>query len=77
MQLQILTAAVKLFILNPKKNQKMITQLLKNATEEAASPDVRDRGAWIAAVICLFIYLFIDLFSLFYHLSIYACIIYF
>lgn len=44
-QLQILTATVKLFMLQPKQNQQLVTQLLKRATEEADSPDVRDRGA--------------------------------
>ncbi|KAL8440621.1 hypothetical protein Efla_003289 [Eimeria flavescens] len=43
-QLQILTAAVKLFMLHPKQNQQLVTQLLKTATEEADNPDVRDRA---------------------------------
>lgn len=43
-QLQILTAAVKLFMLQPKQNQQLVTQLLKRATEEAENPDVRDRA---------------------------------
>ncbi|OEH73925.1 beta adaptin protein [Cyclospora cayetanensis] len=43
-QLQILTAAVKLFMLHPKHNQQLVMQLLKTATEEADNPDVRDRA---------------------------------
>ena len=44
-QLQILTAAVKLFVLRPRQNQQLVTRLLKTATEEVENPDVRDRGA--------------------------------
>ncbi|CDJ54016.1 beta adaptin protein, putative [Eimeria brunetti] len=43
-QLQILTAAVKLFLLQPQQQQQQITLLLKTATENADNPDVRDRG---------------------------------
>ncbi|KAL8448607.1 hypothetical protein Emag_003922 [Eimeria magna] len=43
-QLQILTAAVKLFMLHPRQNQQLVTKLLKIATEEAGNPDVRDRA---------------------------------
>ncbi|KAL8432892.1 hypothetical protein ACSSS7_004295 [Eimeria intestinalis] len=43
-QLQILTAAVKLFMLHPRQNQQLVTKLLKTATEEAGNPDVRDRA---------------------------------
>lgn len=42
-QLQILTACVKLFLKFPNDNEQLITQLLTQSTE-SFNPDVRDRG---------------------------------
>uniref|UniRef100_A0A0G4IER7 AP complex subunit beta n=1 Tax=Chromera velia CCMP2878 TaxID=1169474 RepID=A0A0G4IER7_9ALVE len=43
-QLQILTAVVKLFLKNPANTQDMVTRVLKMSTEETDNPDLRDRG---------------------------------
>jgi AP-1 complex subunit beta-1 len=43
-QLQILTAAVKLYIKKPEDTEDLITNVLKLATEESTNPDLRDRG---------------------------------
>jgi len=43
-QLQILTAIVKLFLKSPQVAQSMVTKVLKMATEESDNPDLRDRG---------------------------------
>lgn len=43
-QLQILTAIVKLFLKMPSSAQNMVTKVLKLATEESENPDLRDRG---------------------------------
>jgi len=43
-QLQILTAAVKLFLKRPKNTQKLVQTALDLATKEAGNPDLRDRG---------------------------------
>ncbi|CAD7970369.1 unnamed protein product [Amoebophrya sp. A120] len=43
-QLQILTAVVKLFLKMPTQTQNMVTKVLKMATEESENPDLRDRG---------------------------------
>lgn len=43
-QLALLTATVKLFILRPTKGQEMVPRVLKMATEESDNPDLRDRG---------------------------------
>jgi len=43
-QLQILTATVKLFLKRPDDSEAMITNLLKMATEENPNPDIRDRA---------------------------------
>jgi len=43
-QLALLTATVKLFILRPSKAQEMVPRVLKWATEETDNPDLRDRG---------------------------------
>lgn len=44
-QLQLLTAAVKLFLKNPKsKAHDLVQQVLHHATEECVNPDIRDRG---------------------------------
>lgn len=43
-QLQILTATVKLFLKFPNTTEGMITHVLKMATEDTTNPDLRDRG---------------------------------
>ena len=43
-QLTMLTAAVKLFLLRPTKGQEIVPKVLKWATEETDNPDLRDRG---------------------------------
>ena len=43
-QLQILTAAVKLFLKVPSIGQSIVSKVLKLATEESDSPDLRDRA---------------------------------
>ncbi|KAJ2594339.1 hypothetical protein H4R99_005826, partial [Coemansia sp. RSA 1722] len=43
-QLAMLTAVVKLFIMRPTAGQDMVPKMLKWATEEVDSPDIRDRG---------------------------------
>jgi len=43
-QLQLLTAAVKLFLKRPEQAEVLISALLKTATEKCPNPDVRDRA---------------------------------
>jgi len=43
-QLQILTAAVKLFLKNPKSSKELVQKVLNIATERSDNPDLRDRG---------------------------------
>eukprot|EP01090_Pellita_catalonica_P004301 TRINITY_DN1412_c0_g1_i4.p1 TRINITY_DN1412_c0_g1~~TRINITY_DN1412_c0_g1_i4.p1 ORF type:complete len:867 (-),score=182.03 TRINITY_DN1412_c0_g1_i4:1507-4107(-) len=43
-QLQLLTASVKLFLKRPKKAQALVTKALNLATKETGNPDLRDRG---------------------------------
>eukprot|EP00922_Rhytidocystis_sp_ex-Travisia-forbesii_P021284 GHVS01031196.1.p1 GENE.GHVS01031196.1~~GHVS01031196.1.p1 ORF type:complete len:911 (+),score=148.84 GHVS01031196.1:143-2875(+) len=43
-QLQILTATVKLFLKSPANTQDMVTRVLKMSTEESDNPDLRDRA---------------------------------
>ncbi|KAJ2783825.1 hypothetical protein H4R18_001500 [Coemansia javaensis] len=43
-QLALLTAIVKLFIMRPTAGQDLVPKVLKWATEEVDSPDIRDRG---------------------------------
>lgn len=43
-QLQILTAVVKLFLKKPDQGEGLITELLRIATEECPNPDLRDRA---------------------------------
>lgn len=43
-QLQLLTAIVKLFLNKPKETQDMVQNVLNLATQESDSPDLRDRG---------------------------------
>jgi len=43
-QLQLLTAIVKLFLKRPKDTQEMVQKVLNLATQETDNPDLRDRG---------------------------------
>lgn len=43
-QLQLLTATVKLFLKKPTHTQKMVQDVLGMATQDADNPDLRDRG---------------------------------
>jgi AP-1 complex subunit beta-1 len=43
-QLQLLTATVKLFLQAPDETQDMVQRVLDMATEESDNPDLRDRG---------------------------------
>ena len=43
-QLQILTAAVKLFLKKPAGNQGLVHKVLQAATAENDNPDIRDRA---------------------------------
>ncbi|KAJ2043168.1 hypothetical protein GGI08_007494, partial [Coemansia sp. S2] len=43
-QLALLTAIVKLFIMRPTAGQDLVPKVLKWATEDVDSPDIRDRG---------------------------------
>ncbi|KAJ1929683.1 beta-adaptin [Tieghemiomyces parasiticus] len=43
-QLQLITAVVKLFLHRPAENQELVLRVLKVATEECDSPDTRDRA---------------------------------
>jgi len=43
-QLQILTAVVKLFLKRPKDTQEMVSKVLNLASQESDNPDLRDRG---------------------------------
>jgi AP-1 complex subunit beta-1 len=43
-QLQLLTATVKLFLKRPADTQKMVQDVLNRATQESDDPDLRDRG---------------------------------
>eukprot|EP01087_Luapelamoeba_hula_P022112 TRINITY_DN7859_c0_g1_i4.p1 TRINITY_DN7859_c0_g1~~TRINITY_DN7859_c0_g1_i4.p1 ORF type:complete len:886 (-),score=168.97 TRINITY_DN7859_c0_g1_i4:206-2863(-) len=43
-QLQLLTATVKLFLKKPKTTQKLVQYALDLATKESGNPDLRDRG---------------------------------
>jgi AP-1 complex subunit beta-1 len=43
-QLQLLTAAVKLFLKQPDNTQEMVQKVLNLATEHSDNPDLRDRG---------------------------------
>ena len=43
-KLQLLTAAVKLFLKKPEEGEDVIQRVLKLATEEADNPDLRDRA---------------------------------
>ncbi|CAE8595305.1 unnamed protein product, partial [Polarella glacialis] len=43
-QMQLLTAIVKLFLQKPQSTQDMVSKVLKCATEECLNHDIRDRG---------------------------------
>lgn len=43
-QLQLLTATVKLFLKKPDESESLITDLLKQSTENVSNPDLRDRA---------------------------------
>jgi len=43
-KLQLLTAAVKLYLKKPDKSEALIQGLFKKATEEVENPDLRDRA---------------------------------
>ena len=43
-QLQLLTAVVKLFLKRPDEAKDMVTQVLNMATDNSDNPDLRDRG---------------------------------
>lgn len=43
-QLQLLTATVKIFLKQPDNTQEMVQRVLNLATEESDNPDLRDRG---------------------------------
>eukprot|EP01116_Phalansterium_solitarium_P013980 TRINITY_DN3145_c0_g2_i1.p1 TRINITY_DN3145_c0_g2~~TRINITY_DN3145_c0_g2_i1.p1 ORF type:complete len:907 (-),score=445.47 TRINITY_DN3145_c0_g2_i1:185-2905(-) len=43
-QLQLLTAIVKLFLKRPKETQEMVQKVLNVSTQETDNPDLRDRG---------------------------------
>lgn len=43
-QLQLLTAIVKLFLKKPTETQELVQQVLSLATQDSDNPDLRDRG---------------------------------
>merc|ERR1711970_213577 len=43
-QLQLLTAIVKIFLKKPNDSQQLVQQVLSLATQESENPDLRDRG---------------------------------
>lgn len=44
-QMAILTAAVKLYLkLGEEQSENLVTQILKEATDESDNPDLRNRG---------------------------------
>ena len=43
-QLQLLTAIVKLFLKRPTETQELVQQVLSLATQDSDNPDLRDRG---------------------------------
>lgn len=44
MQLQLLTAVVKLFLKRPQDTQELVQHVLSLATQDSDNPDLRDRG---------------------------------
>ena len=51
-QLQLLTATVKLFLKQPESTQDMVQRVLTMATEDSDNPDLRDRGTIAPARAC-------------------------
>ena len=45
-QLQLLTAIVKLFLKHPTDTQELVQQVLSLATQDSDNPDLRDRGTY-------------------------------
>ncbi|KAJ2964275.1 hypothetical protein NQZ79_g765 [Umbelopsis isabellina] len=43
-QLQLITATVKLFLKKPNENQEIVQQVLQTATTDCENPDIRDRA---------------------------------
>ena len=43
-QLQLVTAVVKLFLKKPKETKDMVKRILEMATEESDDVDLKDRG---------------------------------
>jgi vesicle coat complex subunit len=43
-QLQLLTATVKLFLKKPSENQDLVQRILQTATTECDNADIRDRA---------------------------------
>lgn len=43
-QLQLLTATVKLFLKKPNENQELVQRVLQTATTECDNADIRDRA---------------------------------
>ena len=43
-QLQLLTAVVKLFLKRPQNSQELVQRVLTLATQDSDNPDLRDRG---------------------------------
>uniref|UniRef100_A0A6G3ME36 AP-1 complex subunit beta-1 (Trinotate prediction) n=1 Tax=Henneguya salminicola TaxID=69463 RepID=A0A6G3ME36_HENSL len=43
-QLQLLTAVVKLFLKRPQENQNLVQEVLSMVTQQIDNPDIRDRG---------------------------------
>ena len=43
-QLQVLTAIVKLFLRKPQGTQELVQRVLALATQDSDNPDLRDRG---------------------------------
>ncbi|OZJ04597.1 AP-2 complex subunit beta [Bifiguratus adelaidae] len=43
-QLQIITATVKLFLKKPSENQEIVQKVLQTSTSQSDSPDIRDRA---------------------------------
>lgn len=43
-QLQLLTAVVKLFLKRPSDTQQLVQRVLSLATQDSDNPDLRDRG---------------------------------
>ena len=51
-QLQLLTATVKLFLRKPEANEALVQRVLNMATVESDNPDLRDRGYIYWRLLC-------------------------